>query len=103
MLDRIHLIVSVPRVPSGTLLTTNMQTNKQRVAVKNITTITTEKQCNRYNSSMKNNNNLTNRDIKSKLALTPEVRQFLSTATDKLNLSARSDLKTIPLPTPLPI
>ena len=95
MLDRIDLIVSVSRVPNDTLLTTNVQTNKQQLAAKNIINIATEKQHNRYNSSTKHNNNLTNRDIKSKLSLSPEVRQFLGTATDKLNLSARSYFKII--------
>ncbi len=94
MLDRIDLIVSVSRVPNDTLLTTNLQTNIQQLAAKSIITIATEKQLDRYKSSTKHNNNLTNRDIKTKLALSPEVRQLLGTATDKLNLSAAAILKS---------
>jgi magnesium chelatase family protein len=95
MLDRIDLIVNVSRVPNDTLLISNTQTNKQQLAAQNIITIATEKQHNRYNSSQKHNNNLTSRDIKLKLALSPEVRQLLGAATDKLHLSARSYFKII--------
>lgn len=95
MLDRIDLIVRVSRVPNDTLLASNVQTNKQQRAAKNIIAIATEKQRIRYGSSEKHNNNLTNRDIKATLALSPEVRQFLGTATDKLQLSARSYFKII--------
>jgi len=46
-------------------------------------------QCNRYKSNIKNNVNPTSREIKSRLALSPDVRQILATATDRLNLSTR--------------
>lgn len=95
MLDRIDLIVSVSRVPNDTLLATDTQTNKQQSSAKNIITLASEAQLNRYKNSTKHNNNLTNRDIKTKLTLTTEVRQLLGTATDKLHLSARSYFKII--------
>jgi magnesium chelatase family protein len=61
----------------------------------NIIDIASAAQRNRYNSSMKNNSNLTSRDIKNILVLSSEVRQLLGTATDRLNLSARSYFKII--------
>jgi len=53
------------------------------------------RQSDRYNSGMKNNSNLSSREIKKYLALSPDVRQLLTKATDRLNLSARSYFKVI--------
>jgi magnesium chelatase family protein len=95
LLDRIDLIVSVSRVPNDTLLEVNSTTKTQHAHALNIINMASTAQHNRYNSSMKNNSNLTSRDIKNKLDLSPEVRQLLGTATDRLNLSARSYFKII--------
>ena len=52
-------------------------------------------QKNRYGSSIKNNSNLTNKDIKKYLSISAEASHLLSTATDKLNLSARRYFKIL--------
>jgi magnesium chelatase family protein len=68
---------------------------KQHIqAIESIENAVTQ-QHNRYKSSIKNNGNLTSREIKSHLALSPDVRQLLATATERLNLSARSYFKVI--------
>lgn len=95
MLDRIDLVVSVARVPNDSLLDAVSLNNSQQESAKSIINIATETQRHRYSSSLKHNSNLTNSDIKSKLVLTPDVRKLLGTATDKLNLSARSYFKII--------
>jgi magnesium chelatase family protein len=94
-LDRIDLVVNVSRVPNDTLLEHSSMNKKQQTDALSIIKIASDIQANRYNSSGKNNSNLTSRDIKTKLALSPEVRQLLGAATDRLNLSARSYFKII--------
>ena len=77
LLDRIDLTLTVSRVPSDTLMTArSLQTN-------------------RYNSSIKNNGNISSSDLKRHIMLSPPVRQILSIATEKFNLSARSYFKVI--------
>lgn len=95
LMDRIDLVVSVSRVANDTLLAPTMEIKKQHVEAQSIIKIATERQAVRYKSGAKHNNNLTNRDIKTTLNLSPEVRQLLSTAAERLNLSARSYFKII--------
>jgi len=52
-------------------------------------------QRNRYESGSKYNSSLTSQEARSYLALSPTVRQFLETATSRLNMSARSYFKTL--------
>jgi len=94
-LDRIDLVVNVSRVPNDTLLDHQSMHSSQQQDALNIIKIASEIQANRYNSSGKNNSNLTSREIKNDLVLSPDVRQLLGTATDRLNLSARSYFKII--------
>lgn len=95
LLDRIDLIVNVSRIPNDTLLEVSENIKKQQSDALNIINIASVAQRNRYKGSTKNNSNLTSRDIKNALALSPDVRQLLGTATDRLNLSARSYFKVI--------
>ncbi|HET8884237.1 MAG TPA: YifB family Mg chelatase-like AAA ATPase [Candidatus Saccharimonadales bacterium] len=95
LMDRIDLIVNVSRVANDTLLDQTTMHKKQQESALNIINIATMKQRNRYKNSIKNNSNLTTRDIKNGLVLSAEVRQLLGTATDRLNLSARSYFKVI--------
>ena len=95
LLDRIDMVLSVSRVANETLLTQETVNKKQHN--KAITDIENAKliQKNRYKSSMKNNSNLSNSDIKKYLALSSDVRQLLTTAADRLSLSARSYFRII--------
>jgi magnesium chelatase family protein len=95
LLDRIDLVVNVSRVPNDVLLNhASMNKKQHEIAQKSIQNAV-EKQFNRYKSSIKNNSNLSSREIKSHLALSPDVRQLLNTATERLGLSARSYFKVI--------
>lgn len=95
LLDRIDMIVGVSRLPNSTLLEHKMMNNKQHTeAISNIQQAT-KTQHDRYKSGSKYNSSLSSRDVQKLLALSPAVRQFLETATDKLNLSARSYFKVI--------
>lgn len=94
-MDRIDLVVNVSRVPNNTLLEQDTMNKQQQNDALSIIRIASDTQANRYKSSGKNNSNLTSRDIKTQLSLSPDVRQLLGTATDRLNLSARSYFKII--------
>jgi len=95
LMDRIDIVLSVSRVPNQDLLSSKtMNYEQQNIAISSIKK-SRELQRNRYRSGVKNNGNLLNPDIKKHLALSPDVRQLLLTAADRLNLSARSYFKVI--------
>lgn len=95
LLDRIDLILTVSRVPNDTLLDHKAMSNTQHSDAQRAIIIARNRQSDRYKSSTKNNGNMTSRDVKHYLALSPDVRQLLTTATERLNLSARSYFKVI--------
>lgn len=95
LLDRIDLVVQVGRVKNEELLAhTAMSDKQQKDALLKIQNAY-QQQTNRYNSSMIHNANLTSQMVKAKIALSPAVRQLLTQATDRLNVSARSYFKII--------
>ncbi len=95
LIDRIDLRINVSRVPNDTLLDTKSTTNKQQSDAINLINNAHVIQRNRYKSSTKNNNNLSSREIKELIVLPADARALLKTATDRLNLSARSYFKII--------
>ena len=95
LLDRIDLIVNVSRVKNEELLTSSTSSKEQHNEAVAKIRQAYALQFNRYNSSVLHNSNLSSRDVKSKLALSPDVRQLLTRAADKLNVSARSYFKII--------
>lgn len=95
LLDRIDMAVTVSRVPNEELLSQKSVNKKQHSSAVNIINLATNAQRNRYKSSIKNNGNLTSQEVKKYLALSADVRHLLKTATDKLNLSARSYFKVL--------
>lgn len=95
LLDRIDMIVNVSRVPNSTLLEHSTMSKKQQTDAISVINIAVDRQRDRYESSSKYNSSLTSRETKALLALSPAVRQLLETATNKLNLSARSYFKVL--------
>lgn len=95
LMDRIDMIVSVSRVPNHTLLTDTSMNKKQQISAISAIEKSKKLQYSRYESSIKNNSSLSNQDIKKHLALSPDVRQLLTTAAERLNLSTRSYFKVI--------
>lgn len=95
LLDRIDLIVNVSRVPHDTLLShTTMQQTQHSLAKQSIKTAT-QAQRSRYKDSVKYNSNLTSQEIKQHVSLSPEVRQLLTSAAERLGLSARGYFRVI--------
>lgn len=95
LMDRIDLIISVSRVATEDLLEHNVLNNKQHSNALSSLNIALSAQRNRYKREDFYNNNLSSRDIKTTLVLSPEVKNLLNTAAEKLNLSARSYFKVI--------
>lgn len=95
LLDRIDLTLTVSRVPSDTLMNQSTTNKKQHQQALDQIKTARSLQINRYNSSIKNNGNISSSDLKKHIMLSPPVRQILSTATEKFNLSARSYFKVI--------
>lgn len=95
LLDRIDLVVHVSRVSNETLLEMNSVQNKQHLhaieLIKKATTI----QNNRYKSSLKYNANISSKETKAYTPLTPEAKNILTQAADRLALSARSYFKVL--------
>lgn len=95
LLDRIDLTITVPRVKNSDLLKQYALSNKQQSNAISSIKKAFSSQNNRYSSSDKYNSNLSSQEIKHKLALSPEVKIFLSQAADRLNLSTRGYFKVI--------
>lgn len=95
LLDRIDLVVPVGRVKNEELLAHTAMSDKQHKSAIYKIDNAYATQLNRYKSSLIHNAGLSSQAVKSKLALSPAVRQLLTQATDRLNVSARSYFKII--------
>lgn len=95
LLDRIDMIIPVSRVANEHLLSDSANDNLQHSQA--LTDIVNARniQINRYGSSSKNNSSLTSAEIKSYKLLPEDARSFLTSAAEKLGLSARSYFKII--------
>jgi magnesium chelatase family protein len=95
LMDRIDIVVHVSRVPNDSLLDNSaLSISQHKAAILSIISAKST-QTNRYGSSIKHNASMTNRDITKFATLSPESRQLLSKAAEKLSLTARSYLKII--------
>lgn len=95
MLDRIDMIINVSRVPNEILLQQSKETNTQHLQAEKSISAALKTQNNRYKGSNKNNSNIPTSDLKKLALLSPAATSLLKTATDRLNLSARSYFKII--------
>lgn len=94
-LDRVDMIIKVSRVPHEAFLKhKGYQTTQQSNALKLIEAAQIQ-QRNRYKSSVRYNSGMGSREIHDKATLTPDAKEILTLATDRLNLSARSYFKII--------
>jgi magnesium chelatase family protein len=95
MLDRIDMVVSVPRTATTDLLQINSSSKKHHLLALETLEKAHSAQASRYKSSDKHNANLSSKDIKQRLAIDDSARQLLESACDRLQLSARSYFKII--------
>jgi len=95
LLDRIDLVVHVSRVPHEALLDNMSSSNSQHLSAQKLIENARLAQTNRYGCSSRYNASMTNREISKYAPLSPQVKNLLSQAADRLSLSARSYLKII--------
>ena len=95
LLDRIDIIVTVPRVAHETLLDHNSLSDSQHTSAQKSINTALSRQQNRYKDSGKYNNMLSSREIRSLIKLDTASKQLLATATEKLHLSTRAHFRIL--------
>lgn len=95
LLDRIDLAVNVSRIPNDILLDVKTKNNSQHLTGMGLINKARKAQAERYGSSYIYNGSLTSSEVHKLLIISPDARQLLSTAGERLGLSARSYFKTI--------
>ena len=92
LLDRIDLRIAVSKVENADLLSPASTTHSQHTVVKNNIKEAIRRQLHRQQTY---NANLTSHQVATTIKLTPTTKNLLQSASDKLNLSARSYFKLI--------
>lgn len=95
LMDRIDMFVNVSRVPNNLLLEDKLSSKEQQYEALSYIELAKEMQFNRYSSSTKNNSNVSNKEAKKLFNLQADAQELLTTAIERLNLSARSYFKVL--------
>ncbi len=95
LLDRIDLVVEVSRLPKEVFLTQKTSSNNQHINALKLIANAVESQHNRFNSCIRYNNSLSSRELRAMISRDPAIQQLISTAIDRLKLSARGYFKVI--------
>lgn len=93
IMDRIDMYVDVEEIVHDKLLSSQAQEDSVAVAQRVQKARNLQKQ--RYGSAQKTNNDMTNQDIKQLGNLSPQALELLNQAAAKLQISARSYMRTI--------
>ena len=93
-MDRIDLFSAVHDVEHAKLLSGTINKASDTQTIKRINDAR-HVQAKRYNSGSKLNNDMNNADIHKHACLSPEAKQLLDSASVKLNVSARSYMRTV--------
>jgi magnesium chelatase family protein len=89
------MIIKVSRVPSDAFLKHKNYQNTQHLDALKLIESAQKQQHNRYGSSARYNNSLQSREIDQYLSISPDAKEILHLATNRLSLSARSYFKII--------
>jgi magnesium chelatase family protein len=95
LLDRIDLIVNVSKIPNKDLHARTSESNTQHAKATSDISSSLQHQQARFGRSDKYNSSLSSRDTSTILQVEPAAKSILGTASDKLNLSARSYFKVL--------
>lgn len=95
LFDRIDMNINVQKVENADLLKKTTTSNEEHNVVKNKILEATKRQHERYSKNNFYNSSLSSHQVSTLLNLSKSAEQFLYTASDKLNLSARSYFKVI--------
>jgi magnesium chelatase family protein len=93
ILDRIDLHVEVDEVQHAKLLSKDQSETSDAILARVLRA--RDRQAKRYNDKNVHNANLTNTQIKKLSLLSTEAKNILDTAAERLNISARSYMKTV--------
>ena len=95
LFDRIDMNINVEKVDNADLLKPLGDTNKEHTVVKNNITDAIARQQTRYGKEGVYNSSLSSFQVSRLLKMEPAAEKMLTSASEKLNLSARSYFKTI--------
>jgi magnesium chelatase family protein len=95
LLDRIDMVIAVPRTATERLLESKTKTNLQHNTTQKAIALAKKTQLNRYHSSKKSNSSVASSDIATIIPLGPEAASLLNTAATKLAISPRGYFKII--------
>ncbi|MDO5451665.1 MAG: YifB family Mg chelatase-like AAA ATPase [Candidatus Saccharibacteria bacterium] len=95
LFDRIDMNITVEKVDNSDLLKDLPEGDREHTVVKNNITGAIARQKARYGEDGKFNGSLSSFEVSQKLKLEPAAEKLLASASERLNLSARSYFKTI--------
>jgi magnesium chelatase family protein len=95
LLDRIDIILNVSKLIQNDMLMLKVLNKTQHSKVLNSIKLATEQQKYRYHSSVIYNSSLSSTDVKRLLKLSPAAKDLLTTASERLGLTARSYFKVV--------
>lgn len=95
LFDRIDMNITVEKVDNTDLLKDLPENIEEHIVVKNTITGAIARQKARYGEDGKYNSSLSSFEVSQKLRLEPTAEKLLASASEQLNLSARSYFKTI--------
>lgn len=95
LLDRTDLVINVKKVPHKHLLSDQAGDASESLDISRRVNNSRRIQYQRFNSGLRLNTHMKNKEFISLGKLSPQAKEFLETAAEKLNLSARSYMKVI--------
>ena len=95
LLDRIDMHLTVSRVPNAELLRDKTSSYEQHNSAKKQIETAMNMQRNRYGTSSKYNSNLASKSLTKAAKASPSATKLLTTAAEKLGLSARATFKVL--------
>ena len=95
LFDRIDMSITVEKVDNADLLKELPESDREHTVVKNTITEAISRQKARYGQDGKYNSSLSSFEVSQLLKMEPAAEKLLASASEQLNLSARSYFKTI--------
>ena len=95
LLDRIDIVLPVSKVSNDDLLKQSVTSNAEHLEARKSIETARKSQFLRYKSDSKYNSSLSSNEVSRVLKITEAAQKLLSSASDKLNLSARAYFKMI--------
>lgn len=95
LLDRIDLHITVDSIDHTSLLKDSKAVGSESLKIRNRVKETILSQSDRFGSKLKRNGAMSNKEVKKHAKLSPEAKELLDKAAEKLDISARVYMKTV--------